>query len=40
MEKEKYITPFLEVEIFEEESVFTSSTENPDSGVDPFVNGI
>ncbi|MFR6066431.1 MAG: hypothetical protein ACLUH5_10395 [Eubacterium sp.] len=39
MEKKKYITPSLEVEIFKEASVLTSISENPDTGVDPFANG-
>lgn len=42
MEKKKYITPSLEVEIFKEASVLTSISENPDNpdtGVDPFANG-
>ena len=38
MEKKKYITPSLEVEIFKEASVLTSISENPDTGVDPFAN--
>lgn len=39
MEKEKYITPSLEVEKFKDASVLTSTSENPDTGVDPFANG-
>lgn len=38
MEKKKYITPSLEVEIFKEASVLTSDSENPDQVVDPFAN--
>lgn len=39
MEKKKYITPSLEVEIFKEASVLTSISENPDTGVDLGVYG-